>query len=873
MKTFEYVTPTYVAPIDLNILNKTYSNLETMHQEAVKSSSELKSAIAQLNLHESEEPFRQQLVQNVEDTINANMEYGNLASAYDDIIKLSGDIVSNPGLIGRLKAQEEYTKFNMMLDSANLPDDYKEYYREKNPYSYTDRYDANGKLIQGESWKPIASPTAIVSLNDIVDKALERVADEQGQSVVTRWLDKNGNPTTDPSQAFDGEVYDVTTNTWQRLGADKIRDAIYAVIEETPGAKESLDQDYTIAKWKHLKNNTNPDLLTVSDITDENGNILTPSQYLAKRVNDSARTSSYNKSVSNTTYGGGLASYIKAKTTPVVGTGSYSEDTYNILDSAFRGEPITFTYNKGAKAYEMQNNLIHDITETLSRYGITVDINNYEDISDAIDLIPDTVNGESTSQIKAVLNYEYMLLEEARFNLDTIRESMSKTERERYDFALGMVNGGKAIQDRSRYDNRVITAENNLFRGGDNIVISFNNSTDLDNYLSMFPNSTNFEELGVSIEGNKIRISSENRNIIPMLSSKAQSYNKNNTELFGKVFGRQKSYDISVYDENGNEITNIAPATVAENIPLNLSKEEFIRLGNFYEMAQTFLDKYNDKYDISDKDLTISNLDIHGETFTDSYTTQMYNLGIMDMPEKKRIDDDTSKIIDNSLLNFDITQYDVYNSKGKITDAKTLQELKHEFRIALEDNRLSKTNSIVPGIIDANTGLQGGYTITIFPTTKEGKSASTNKTKQYYIPGLGQESYLQTLNQNPTFNASNTLDILDQTLSTKYLTIPRINPVIGNVTLKGVGNKNYVCNFNGHSFMLNKEDAVKLYTNLNDFNLIKRHIQSKEGSILEYLQSNERAVNALNQIVKVMSNITGYKDDLIEDILYNDLQN
>ena len=122
----------------------------------------------------------------------------------------------------------------------------------------------------------------------IVDKGIKRAAEEIGQSSITRWLDKDGNITTDPSKAFDGEVYDVTTSNWRKLGAYKIRDSIYAVIEETPGAKESLDQDYEIALWKHNKYPTSEEL-TVSDITDENGNILSSEMYLAKRINDAAK--------------------------------------------------------------------------------------------------------------------------------------------------------------------------------------------------------------------------------------------------------------------------------------------------------------------------------------------------------------------------------------------------------------------------------------------------------------------------------------------------------------------------------------------------------------------------------------------------------
>lgn len=874
MKTFQYIEPQFVPSVDLQTLNTAYSNLESMHQEAVKSSSELKNAIAQLQLNEREEGFRQQLVKSVEDTIDANMNHGNLAGAYDDIIKLSGDIVASPALIGRLKAQQDYLTYQAKVDSMNLPDDYKEYFKEMNPYHYEDTYDRNGNIIGGSKWNPVKTPTTMVSLADIADKALRRVAEEVGQKSITRWLDKDMKPTTDPTKAFDGEVYDVTTNSWQRLGADKIADAIYAVIEQTPGAKESLDQDYDVALWKHKKNigkNSNIDYLTTSDVTDENGDILSPEMYLAKRINDTARTSAYEKRVTNTTYGDGLSTYLKAKHTPITGSGAgLDNQIFDKLDAAFRDDPITFTHNKGEKAYELKANTIYQIKDTLSKYGISPETDSIDDLSYAIDLIPNTIDGNSTYSIKDMLNNQLMLLEEAQFNLDTIRMNMSDSDREKYDFALGMLNGGKAIKDRSRYDNRVINTENNLFNNASRLEISFKTDTELNDYLRMFGKTTDLEQVGVEIGEKSIIIDSEARNIIPLVASKANNYNRINTGWLGKIFGNKPAFDIKMINEKGEDVTQIS--TTKDGIQDNVSKRYFTDLGNYYDKAQRFAAKYDDKYDITNKDITLSNLDIYGETHTEGYTSTMYNMGLMDMQEKKRIDTNALQSIDNALLNFDATQYDVYNADGKITDAKELQELKHEFRVALDQGRLSKTSSLVPGIIDGHSGLQGGYSITVYPPKNE-KGKDIGKTRQYYIPGLGQEPHLQALNQNPTFNASNTLDVLNETLSTKYITTDRKTPILGSISITGIGNRNYICDFNGYKFPLNKRDGADLYVSIGNYHTIKNYIRTRNLDINKFLQSNEATRNSLNDIVKTLSNVTGYKTELIADVLYADIQN
>ncbi len=44
-------------------------------------------------------------------TLDNNLNYGNAAAAFDDLVKAQGDITSDPGLIGRIRAQQDYTAY------------------------------------------------------------------------------------------------------------------------------------------------------------------------------------------------------------------------------------------------------------------------------------------------------------------------------------------------------------------------------------------------------------------------------------------------------------------------------------------------------------------------------------------------------------------------------------------------------------------------------------------------------------------------------------------------------------------------------------------------------------------------------------------
>ena len=67
------------------------------------------------------------------------MQYGNAYSSLDDIVGTYGDITSSPGMIGRLRAQQDYKAYMDNLDKrTDLSEDYKNYYRAVNKYNYQD---------------------------------------------------------------------------------------------------------------------------------------------------------------------------------------------------------------------------------------------------------------------------------------------------------------------------------------------------------------------------------------------------------------------------------------------------------------------------------------------------------------------------------------------------------------------------------------------------------------------------------------------------------------------------------------------------------------------------------------------------------------
>lgn len=247
MKTFQNIETPFVAPVDLQTLNNAYSNLQQRHDDTIKATSELKAAVANLDLNEAEDGFRNQLVADIQRTIDENTRHGNLASAYDNIVKLQGDIASNPALISKLRAQQDYKQFIEELDArTDLPEHYKEYYKRINPYK-EGVYGDTGVWLKGTKWEPTKRAALNVDKTVIMDAALKYVTPNKGSYSVTTWMDANGNLIKNYVEGAKMVRYNTQTYQYETLTEQEIRDALTSVIRANPQYMDSLKQDYDIA--------------------------------------------------------------------------------------------------------------------------------------------------------------------------------------------------------------------------------------------------------------------------------------------------------------------------------------------------------------------------------------------------------------------------------------------------------------------------------------------------------------------------------------------------------------------------------------------------------------------------------------------------
>ena len=314
MNEFKYTSRPFVNRVNLETLGKSFDTLEQGHKEAVKTASDLSRTIASLNMNEKENGFKANLLNEIQTTIENNTIYGNSYAALDDIIEKSGDILSNPAVTGRLKAQQAYEEYNRNIDNnKDLTERDKLYFKEHNPYHYEDEITEDGKVLEGKAWQPTISPTKHFDLQEALVRAINIAAKESGGGTQIRYIDANGNPTTDIKQAWNGEVFDEVTTSWNRLSKEKIKQALESVIRGTNGAIESLKQQHDIAVWDTQKQvEKTGQLVKDGEVTDENGELLDLKDWIAKSVGEGIKAASYYNPHTSRRMGSGYANWIKA---------------------------------------------------------------------------------------------------------------------------------------------------------------------------------------------------------------------------------------------------------------------------------------------------------------------------------------------------------------------------------------------------------------------------------------------------------------------------------------------------------------------------------------------------------------------------------
>lgn len=597
IQEFNPVFRPVVNPIDLEKLGQAYDTLEQGHLKAIDTASAVEAELAKLDLNEAEDEWRQQQVNKIRSAVTNNSTYGNAYGALDDVIRENGSIMSNPGMIGRLRAQQDYKKYIDNLEKrTDIPEDYKAYFKEQNTYNYKDITDNKGNIIGGSKWNPAVQEVSTVPMSQLLDKALQWAAKESGGGSQTRWLDSQGKVTNDITKSVTGEIYSSATNKWERLSKDKLAAAVAAVIENTPGAKASLDQDYKIAKWKYDKSGGNN-----PDITNKDGILLTPEEYLNKRIDPFYKAATYYNQTSSTTYGEAWKAQLALARQQAAAKGGSNRTGYSdILTTTTNPIRIDNFVPSTAQA-EISTNK-QSIADLLKASNPNLDFNlDGKTSNDIKQLIKDNIK-DPMEQYRALGNLE--IIDDAQDYLNGLKEGQEPDTAEAFDAYNAIISMSDLPKD-NKYAKQYSKAVNNIFGSSQAIRQYFTSDDSFDGFIASIGGENKAKSLGITFgtkNGKKYAELSRdyNRSLYSFAKASREGISQN-TNIFGALWndlkGTVNSYwgnNVVQVGTNGDEIP-VTGRDVQDNMLVGSAKSQNrIVFGDLIDFVDNRLKSKND---------------------------------------------------------------------------------------------------------------------------------------------------------------------------------------------------------------------------------------------------------------------------------------
>lgn len=850
-----FYTPTFrqqVNPIDLNVLARTYNTLEQGHQQAIQTKSQIDAQLAQLDLNEAEDAWRQEQLNKVRNALTENMQYGNAYSSLDDIVGIYGDITSNPGMIGRLRAQQDYKAYMDNLDKrTDLSEDYKNYYRAINKYNYQDITDKNGNVIGGSKWTPIDKEVSEIPMNQILNQALQWAAKEQGGGSQTRWLDANGKVTDDITKSVTGEIYSHTKGDWQRLSKAKLAEAVKAVIENTPGAKASLEQDYKIAKWKYDQNGSNP------DITDKNGILLTPEQYLAKRIDPFYNAATFYNQNSNTTYGEAWKAQLALA--KQAGLGSTNQRKQAIDNLTYKGTPVRIDNFMPAQAQAEITSNRQSIAGLLNKYNSDINIDlataNPDDIRTSI-----MTNITSPSDRAYALSYLNDIIDNQEY-INSLKVGKSQDSIDGFDTYNSIISLSDLPSN--KYSDTYSKYVNQIFGDSSSIRQYFNN----DDVYNSFINALGGEKKAISLG---IRFGSDG-----------------NGYRYAEL---PKDYHKSIYSF-GKAVKEAEDTRNPLNAFLNSAKTRFFGYGDKFVRVDSNGEEHHAGLPTGNKEPYIGlvnyvdSLKSKNDTVLDGGQINASTIGIAAMtpelaelnfvmssnPEaaskyaaqKKQLEEQAMSAIKAGI---DLTQGEAYiTSENGVFESMTSEDRK-AYTAYL---RSAKENEITPTIVrDPKTGDVGVQINIAGYYDTEGKLKREPIT---LLVGSGaiDSSIIQSWNQDTSWKAAGKVE--------NYYNANRPILLTNNAAFTGIDKFKLVPNGGGFNLinstnnqtigLVSKENAVDIVDNLSQW-------EQTVTAVKAGMAVDENAVKAIQQNVATkLAQLSGSTDPYVIQYYYDELTN
>lgn len=828
MNAFNVINQEYVPYVDIETLGNSFNTLEQGHQQAVQAASTLKQSIAALPMHSNEDGFKQQLLNSIEQNIETNTIYGNSYYALDDLVAQQGDIMSNPAVLGRVNAYNSYQSFvTSISENENLPERYKQFFLEVNPYHYEDKYDDKGNIIGGSGWSPNISPNKVVDLNPLMREAVEIAGREYGYSNITRYFDKNGNITNNIMEAFDGEYLDSTTNTWEKLPIENIIGTFMGLLQNNPEALASVEQDWMIDVYDNQKlvaqNGGTP---VVSNVTDAQGNLLSVDQYITQRILPFAEHTAYTKVTPHITHGNGATTFRKFQEKLA------RQNNFDPLQGGTPGSTWNMEFNEGVEVMgnmteskDVINGIVKQITGKDFNFkdGVLISMN---------DIDPD---GKLTDEQRMLAN-DYIL--QYNNSIEYLRQYtsvMNSEDKARYEAALRLASGGEIISSGnggSKEEDAMINIKNYYKEKGiDTIKIDFKDDDELKMHFKDLLMSEDFERLqnaGLTITDNYASISVDSPYFVMCAGLMDRSENRRNQGPIDTIFGEfGPRYAIEAYNKNGNKIEDVnLPDGVNYGYPGDTSVfngviNNFRKLGEIYTDLMDSKEDINTKYNITSDIRPVMAINLRGNTWDEQKLITMVNNGEMDVTTYNTIRNFIKETLPNVINNIGFENTIMYK-RDEDGNGQRIVSSVDRMNEGEELLKWYKAGTITPTLVSM-PGKEFG--IVYKGVDDKGHPV------EYFIQDSRLDSSLNEVRNLPLFKATENLIRQQGNYTVQTLTNTDAYPELGETKYRYIGNNMYAFSMLGTDVTVNLNQMAQLTKSINEYKAVKQNAVLNNGEI------------------------------------------
>ena len=514
---------------DISLLARSLDKIEQREIATSQQRGAIAKALADVELNEAEDEWKANYANRIQDEINGLISFGDYSNALNRAAVLAGKSLADPALRGRVRAQRDYKTFvDNTLARKDLTEDDKSWALAMNPYKYEDKFDDKGNVVGGTDWKPTTRPVGEIDYNKLLATAKQLVFQESGGSTQVVFYTADNKETTNPLNAEGVKYY--KNGQWQGISKKKLNQILEAAIDNEPGARARLEQDWQVANWKYDQLSEDEKAINKpSELFASNGRKYSKQEWYNNKFGRAIDAMSGMNYTSSIKYDDDYSKFMAARRAGALGGMQIGEGGHIDISTGLGTPAQVETENVVNKAFGKVTSGTQDIEKLLPSYFKNTKRwqearknGDYNTLAKLAEVYINTHDVENKQGVKAKIR-----------DLKDNASLVSSVKRNNGDYDAVSFNGAFSTGGELPADNKYTDAWMNLYNqtGGTKLRYAFATEEERTNFM---------EKLGLNQETNSNLKGTDNKGYPTLTIDKSNSINnKAIIEYFNGGYGQQ----------------------------------------------------------------------------------------------------------------------------------------------------------------------------------------------------------------------------------------------------------------------------------------------------------------------------------------------